>query len=188
VTLVPRPEPIDELCLACVDYVKRSLGVALDFTPDTLTLLDHYARSARADLTKNAALLQVIAPALGAYFGEVVRSRLDGFWRLATPNQHDWAVCSRLAFLAINPIGVAYDAIHGGIDHDGPRSTLRVAPEDRDYVDTRLAALPPVAEDEFFYFTTRFEVLEVTAEALTTKMEEDGYGGTQFSEQDYGFE
>jgi hypothetical protein len=179
------PTPIDELAQTCVAYVHRALGVALDFQPETLAVLDHYATSVRNEVGKNPALASVIAPAVGAYFGEVVRARLGGFWRVPSPNPQDWSVCSRLAYLAINPIGVGYDAIYGSTEHDGPRSTLRVAPEDSEYLDRRLAALPPVAEDEYFFFTTRFEVLEVATEALRAKMQEDGYGGTEYSSEDY---
>lgn len=179
------PTPIDELAQTCVSYVHRALGVTLDFEPETLAVLDHYASTVRAEVGRNPALAAVIAPAVGAYFGEVVRARLSGFWRLPSANPQDWTVCSRVAYLAINPLGVGYDAIYGGTDHDGPRSTLRIAPEDSEYLDERLAALPPVAEDEYFFLTTRFEVLEVATEALRAKMEQEGYGGTEYTVEDY---
>ena len=38
------PEPIVELALGCVQYVQRSLGFELDFEPETLPLVEHYAR------------------------------------------------------------------------------------------------------------------------------------------------
>lgn len=186
-TAVATPPPVQELSNACIEYVARAFGaMVLDGTPETLGVLDHYARSVRPDLEKNPALAGLIAPALGAYFGEVLRGRFDGFWLLRSANQHDWTVCSTIAFVALNPIGVGYDALHGGEGHGGPRSELRVASEDREYLNRRLATIPPVAEDEYFLFTTRFEVLEVAVEALTAKMQEEGYGGTRFTEADYG--
>jgi hypothetical protein len=187
---VPTPPPpaIEELTLTCLDYVSRALGVALDFSPETLPLLDHYATQARQQLTANPALAAIVAPALGAYFGEVVRGKLDGFWRMPSQNIHDWAVCSRVTFLALNPLGVAYDAVYGGTEHAGPRSMLRVAPEDREYLDRRLSTLPRVPEDEFFLFTTRFEVVEVASEALAAKMEEEGYAGTEYTSDDYALD
>jgi hypothetical protein len=182
------PAPIEELTLACLDYVRRATGVELDFRPETLGVLDHYATTTRDELAKNPTLAAIVAPALGAYFGEVVRAHFGAFWRVPSANQRDWTVCGRHAFLAVNPIGVAYDAIHGGTDHDGPRSTLRVAPEDREYLDRRLATVPEVPEDEFYLFTTRFEVLEVAIEALAAKMDEEGYGGTEYAAADYGLD
>jgi hypothetical protein len=179
------PPQIQELTSAGAEFVARSVGMVLDFTPESLAVLDHYARTVRDELERNAPLGAIVAPALGAYFGEVIRARLDGFWRLPSPNQHDWSVCSSLVFLAVNPIGVGYDAVYGSEDHGGPRSTLRVAPEDREYLDRRLATLPPLPEEEYFSFTTRYEVLEVASEALSAKMQEEGYGGTRFTEDDY---
>jgi len=177
---------VEELTHACLEYVSRSVGVALDFRPDTLSILDHYARSVRGDVEKNPALGEMTARATGAYFGELVRAHFDGFWRLASPSVHDWSVCLRSVFLALNPFGVGYDAVYGGETHDGPRSNLRVSHDDREYLDRRLATVPPVPEDEYFLFTTRFEVIEVAVEALRAKLEEQGYGGTTFSEEDYG--
>jgi hypothetical protein len=182
------PQPIQELTSNAVEYVARAFNVVLDFTPDTLGVLDHYASSVRAELERNAALGALVAPALGAYFGELLRQRFEGFWRIPSVNQHDWSVCSSAVFLAINPIGVAYDAVFGGEGHTGPRSNLRVAPEDREFLDRRLATLPPVPEDEFFSFTTRFEVLEVASESLSAKMEEEGYAGTRYRPEDYGLD
>lgn len=182
------PTEIAELAQTGQSYVERALDVEIDFQPETLAMLDHYANSVRAEVAKNAALGAVVAPALGAYFGEVVRARLRGFWRVPSANPHDWSVCSRVVFLAINPIGVGYDAVYGSNEHDGPRSALRIAPEDTEYLDQRLAALPQVSEDEFFSFTTRFEVLEVALEALSNKMQDEGYGGTEFSTDDYGLD
>jgi hypothetical protein len=88
-------------------------------------------------------------------------------------------------FLWFNPIGSAYDAVFGGTEHDGPRSMLRVSPEEHEFLAQRLAALPPVPEDEFFSFSTRFEVLEVANEALYAKLIESGYEGTEFGPEDY---
>ncbi|HYO96073.1 MAG TPA: hypothetical protein VER33_16255 [Polyangiaceae bacterium] len=183
---VAPPAVIEELTHTALDYVARAVGVPLDFSAETLALLDHYTRSVAPTLEGNPALADIVAPALGAYFGEVVRARFDGFWRVESANQRDWLLCSHIAFLAFNPIGVAYDALYGTGEHHGPGSNLRVAPEDRALIDARLTSIPPVAEDEYFLFTTRFEVLEIVVEALCGKMEDEGYGETRYSEADYG--
>ena len=182
------PPPVLDLAGACLEYVNHALEFGLDFSPDTLSAVDHYTTGVRASLAQNPALGPLIAPAVGAYFGEVVRVYFDGFWRVPTPNQHDWSVCLKLVFLAINPVGVGYDAIYGGTEHDGPRSALRVAPEDREFLDRRLATVPPVPEEQYHLLTTRFEVLEIAVEALRARMEEEGYGGTEFTEEDYGLD
>ena len=65
---------------------------------------------------------------------------------------------------------------------------VRVAPDDREYLDRRLSTLPRVPEEEYFLFTTRFEVVEVASEAFVVKMEEEGYGGIEYTSDDYAFD
>ncbi len=179
------PEPIPEYASACLEYVRRALGFELDFTAETLPVLDHYVSTVRVALVERSEIPALVARAAGAYFGEVVRTVIPGFWRVPSPNVHDWQLCSRVAFLWVNPVGIAYDAIYGSSEHDGPRSMVRCAPEDRPFLERRLETLPPVPEDQFFLFTTRLEVLEVANEALHARLEEQGYGETELSDEDY---
>jgi hypothetical protein len=182
------PETVQELAMVCVDYVERALGITLDFTEETLPILDHYATVVRSEVTARPEVGSVIARAAGAYFGEVLRGKFGGFWRLPSDNVVDWSWCARAFFLAVNPIGCAYDALHGADTHDGPSSRLRVLAEDRGAVDARLASIPPVPEDEYFRFTTRIEVIEVAAVTLRARMSETGYDGIEFDEGDYAAE
>ncbi len=182
------PEPIVELCRACVEYVKRSVGIELDYEPETLSLVDHYAREVRGTLEGRPEVLPLVAQAVGAYFGEVVRRSLHGFWRLPSPNYHDWQVCGVAAFVAINPIGVGFDVVVGGEEHDGPRSALRVAPEDRELLSARLAMVPPVDETEYFTLCTRLEVLEIVVDTLHGEAERRGYAEVEYGPEDYDAE
>lgn len=180
----PIPEPLGELVRACLDYVKRALGTDLDFTPETLPLLDHYLGEVRDELASKPELAELTAHAAGAYFGEVLRRQMRGFWRTAT-SLHDFQVCSSVAFVSINPFGVAYDALFGGTDHQGPRSNLRLAPEDHGYIGARLATVPELPEDQFFLLTTRIEVIEITVEALRARLEQEGYSEMEYTPEDY---
>jgi hypothetical protein len=179
------PDPIPEYAAACLEYVRRALDFSLDFTPETLAVLDHYVATVRPTLAERPELAALVGRATGAYFGEVVRGVIPGFWRVPSASVHDFQLCSRVAFLWVNPIGVAYDALFAGTEHDGPRSMLRCAPEDREFLERRLATLPPVPEDQYYLFTTRFEVLEVANEALRARLEEQGYGESELGEDDY---
>jgi hypothetical protein len=184
----PPPEVIQDLARSCQDYVKKAVGVELDYTADTLPLLDHYIAAVRADILEREELRGLVAHAVGAYFGEVVRRTFGGFWRMPSANVHDWAVCARPVFLSINPMAVALDALAAGQEHDGPRSDLRVAPEYREAVNQRLSALPPVAEEEFYLLSTRLEAIEVAVDALRASMSADGYEDQEFDEGDYAAE
>jgi hypothetical protein len=117
-----------------------------------------------------------------------VRLELPGFWRLPSANVHDWAVCAKLVFLWLNPIGVAFDALAGTTEHEGPRSQLHVAPEYKQLVDARLLALPEVSETEYISLATRFEVIQIAADTLKNAMHADGYGDTEFDTDDYAAE
>lgn len=181
----PPPEPILEASTACLNYVLRATGVTLDFSPETLSVLDHYIELARADMENRPELVPLITRAVGAYFGEVVRIVVPSFWRLPSANVVDWQLCSSSVFFAFNPIGAAYDALYRSVEHDGPRSLFRVAPEDKDLLSARLAAMPKVPEDEYYLLTTRLEVIEAVVEALRARQEEKGYGETEFTEEDY---
>src|SRR5690349_4012336 len=103
---VAPPEPVAELVTVCLDYVRRALKFELDFTSDTLPVLDHYMESVKDLRTERPELVPLVARATGAYFGEVVRSWIPGFWRVPSQNVHDWEICSRVCFLRWNPIGV----------------------------------------------------------------------------------
>ncbi|HSC85647.1 MAG TPA: hypothetical protein VLC09_00170, partial [Polyangiaceae bacterium] len=124
------PQPVADLCRSLTDFVERTVGIRPDYTPETLPLVDHYLISARQAVADRPEVLDLTAQAVGAYFGEVVRRSLAGFWLLPGPNHHDWQVCGSAAFVAFNPIGVGYDALLGA-EHGGPNSQYKVAPEDR---------------------------------------------------------
>jgi hypothetical protein len=179
------PDPVPEYVTACLGYVQRALGFELDFTPETLPVLDHYVSTVRETLAERPEMGPLVALATGAYFGEVARTVVPGFWRIPSANVHDWQLCCRLAYLWVNPVGIAYDALYGTSEHGGPRSLVRCAPEDREFLERRLETLPPVPEDQYFLFTTRLEVLEVANEALHARLDEQGYGDTELGEQDY---
>jgi hypothetical protein len=184
----PVPEPILELVRACLDYVKRSLGTELDFTPETLPLLDHYLSEVREELAAKPELVELTAHAAGAYFGEVLRRQMQGFWHMPSASLHDFQICSSVAFVSVNPFGAAYDALYGSTEHGGPRSNLRLAPEDHGYIAARLATVPELPEDQFFLLTTRIEVIEITVEALRARLEEEGYSEMEYTPEDYNAE
>jgi hypothetical protein len=88
----------------------------------------------------------------------------------------------------VNPVGLAFDALNGGTDHEGPRSHVRTSPEERPFLERRLETVPPVPEDQYFLFTTRLEVIEIANEALHARLEEQGYGDTELDDDDYATE
>jgi hypothetical protein len=181
-------ELVGERARACAEYVRRSMNINLDYSAETLPLVDHYLSTARAQVLERPSFAPLIAEAAGAYFGSVAVSALGGFWRIPSGNVHDWQICMKNAFLSINPIGVGYEALFSSSTHAGPRALLHVAPEYRKFVDARLASLPETREDEYFLLSTRLEVLETAILELRAHMEAEGYGDTLYEAEDYAAE
>src|SRR5690606_39223415 len=168
------PESVRELAEACEQYVVRALGFQLDYSTETLPVLDQYLLEVRASVEQRPDLMPLLSQAVGAYFGEVMCRTMGGFWRMPSANVVDWQVCLTHVFLWLSPVGVACDAIAGHTDHGGPSSQLRVAPEDREFVRARLASLEGVDETQYYRLSTRIEALEVVIEELRRRMEERG--------------
>jgi hypothetical protein len=57
--------------------------------------------------------------------------------------------------------------------------------DDRDSVEQRLAAMPPLPEDQFWMLTTRLEVLEATLEHLGHLADRAGVGDVVYEAEDY---
>jgi hypothetical protein len=179
------PEAVAERVTACIEYVARAVDMPLDFSPETLPVLDHYLSLVRDNARERESVRPLVAHAVGAYFGEVARRQLDGFWRLPSANPHDWQLCARSVFLAFNPIGMAFDALLQSAEHEGPSSRLRVAPEEHWLVAERLAQAPEVSEEEYYLLSTRLEGIEIAALALRAHLEAAGYSEVEFSPSDY---
>lgn len=185
---VPAPPPaVGELADSCVRFVERKLGVRLDYTLETLPLLDHYLGEARAEVEGKPELLALLVNAAGAYFGEVVRRRIPSWWHL--PDSADppsWQIQAEPMYLWFEPVGVAYDALMHGRDEEGqPTARLEIEEEDREALEARLSELPPVGEDEYFALSTRLEIIDIAADVIKARMIESGLGDVVFSAEDY---
>lgn len=161
------PEPIRDLAAACVNYVKRSLAIELDYSPDTLPLLDHYLRSAQ-DVSQEE-ILSLVAPAAGAYFGEVVRRQLGPCrWHIDEGDFSAYRLEFERCFLSFNPIGSALATVLGGdAQHYG--SNLSLLPEDEALVKASLERMGEVREEDYYRLAVRYEVVEQAVSVLIEK-------------------
>lgn len=180
------PTQILDLAGSLTDFVERAVGIRPDFTPETLSIVDHYASLARAQMATRPEVSDLTAQGLGAYFGEVVRRSEGAFWQLPTANFHDWSLCGVSAFVAINPIGVGYDTLFASPEHNGPSSQVKLAPEDKTMVGERLGRLPEVRDNDYFTLCTRFEVFQIVMEAVRAAAETRGYVDMAYTAEDYG--
>jgi hypothetical protein len=181
--LEPMPANVAELCAACVRFVTTKYGVILDFSPDTLSLVDQYIRDARPEILAKPESIDLLQVSIGAYLGEVIRRAHHGMW--AAEGEYDtWRVMMTRVYLAFNPIGMVREALQLG-EAPGWAAHLETDPGERDALDERLAALPEVEDDEFYAPTTRFDIVEIAVEALAAQMRDSGLGDVRFSREDY---
>ena len=124
-----------------------------------------------------------VAPAVGAYLGEVMRQEFGAEW-FADGSHESWRLYFHNVFLAFNPIGMAREAILMK-DEGGFHAHLVLDPAEREAIDERLAVMPDVDEDEYYLPTTRFDVITVVVETLRARAEASGTGGVTFSREDY---
>jgi hypothetical protein len=181
----PTPDEIVELVVACVHFVRDALGVELDFTPETLPILDHYLLAARESLTERPELRELVWRCAGAYFGELVRRRFNGFWHLPNADVHTWRINQRQVLLSFNPVGTVAEAMSGSDQSDGPTGALRLARLDQAEIARRLADIPPLPEDQYFLLSTRLEVIDTVVEHLRVHMDQNGQADVEFDPDDY---
>ncbi len=180
------PAPVLELAEACVRYVERALGVPLDYSPDTLSLLDHYARAAAAETGSRPEARRLVAAAFAAYFGEVVRRRYAAWWHL--PDEADpagWQLRFDRIYLALVPFAFAEAALAPEGEADEGDGGMVLDEAERDDVAERLALLPPVDPDEYRLPTTRYEVVEIVVDHLRARAEAQGVSDVSLSDEDY---
>ncbi len=175
------PEQITELAAACVSYVHKSLGLALDYTQDTLPILDHYVRSAQG---APGEVMELMAAPTGAYFGEVVRRHLEGVrWHVAKDH-----IGMRLemepCFLWFNPIGVAREVI-GRVPAPEWNAHLQMLDADRPLVESALEHAGAVDENDYFSFSVRYEVVELVASVLVARSVTQAKHGRVFGPELY---
>ena len=181
----PTPEEIIELVAACIKFVKDALGFELDLTAETLPILDHYLLAARETLTDRHDLRELVWRCAGAYFGELVRRRYNGFWSLPNADAHTWRINQRQVLLSFNPVGVASEAIFAADQGEGPTGALRLAHADQEDVSARLAQMPPLPADEYYLLSTRLEVIDTVIEHLRLRMEQNDQAEVNFDPDDY---
>jgi hypothetical protein len=181
--LPPPPDRVSELCAACIRFVASKYKVSLDGTGDTLSLVDQYVRDAREAVRERPETIDLVAPAVGAYLGEVMRQLFRGEW-WAEGDYDSWRLYFTNVYLAFNPIGMAREAIAMD-DQPGWHAHLVLDPGEREVIEERLAAMPEVDEDEYYLPTTRLDVVTAVVETLRARAESSGTGDVTFGKDDY---
>jgi hypothetical protein len=158
------PARVREYADQAVTYVRRSLGITLEYDSNTLPLLDHYLRSVDPALGDGqTATIQLVIATSGAYFGEVVRRRLGGRWELGA-EEADWRVVLPTG-LNFSPAGFVAAAI-AQADLDDLDSEFDAPPRMRPYVQQALDRMGEVSVEEYYSLCGRLDTLEHVHEVL----------------------
>lgn len=176
------PELITELAAACVTFVHKSLGLTLDYTQDTLPILDHYVRSADGAAVE---VMELMAAPTGAYFGEVVRRHVEGLrWHAPEYDHAGVRLEMEPCFLWFNPIGVAREVIARAPEPDW-NAHLQLLDADRPLVESALEHAGDVNETDYFTFSVRYEVIELVSSVLIARSVTQGKHGRHFGPEIY---
>jgi len=193
--LQPSTARLTELSHAACDYVQRATSLDLDHSEESLAFVDHYLRQVRAGQPLQAPVLELIAAALGVYFGELLLARFGGRW-LAIPTEphHDskaetplldslddptgWRVELEAAPLICDPVLWAQQALRFAREDEdkddeaqaalGGEGGLIAPPKLLEPLQDAMARLPPVSEEYYYSLTGRFETVSVVVEVLAS--------------------
>lgn len=159
------PAPVQPFYEAAKKYLQRSVGVELDDSEESLAYVDHYVKTtARAEAIKPA-VLALVAPALGAYFGQVAIKRFGGKWLLEGDDPAGWRVELEPAPLTFHPIGMAAEALRGA-EVEGYEASFSARADLMGPLLEALETSPPVDEDYYYSLTGRFETLTHALDVL----------------------
>ncbi len=188
------PEAVLERVASCVRFVSGSLEFELDFTRETLGVLDHYVEQARESLQGRPEAAPLVAEAVGAYLGEVIRRIHHCWWCLDDPDPARWRLDFAHALLSFYPVQAVYAALgragdddeaRAGDDDDEGDPGFGLRDDDRAVVWARLAELPAVSEQEYYAPSTRLEVIDIALDALMGRALADPDGPRTYGPADY---
>ena len=160
----PSPDEVRDLAEACIRFVREALGLELDYTPETLPVLDHYLKERAVNAQPE--VQELIAPAAGAYFGEVVRRCMNGArWYAPAGDYRGQRIEFDAFFLTFNPTGVAMEVL-ADQDAEGWGAHFHVLDEARPAVSASLERTADVDTTDYYTLSLRLEVLQQIADVL----------------------
>jgi hypothetical protein len=160
------PKEVVQLSEECVRDVRDALGFDLDYTVETLPVVDHYCRNARKGARWPDGA-EHIAETVGAYFGEVIRAHFKKGcrWHLSDDGAHAWRLEFERFFLCFNPVGTALEFLLEGQAPGWNADFVTLAEASGD-LEAHLDTLPSVAEDDYYTLSVRYEVLDTIQDFL----------------------
>ena len=149
------PVEVEEYAKQAVEAVRRALDFDLEWDSETLPVMDHYLKEVKS---RDPAMVELVAAAGGAYFGEVVRRKLGGRWELGDGGPEAWRLGLSTG-LSFSPMGVAASVIVRG-DLQDFDSALDATDDVRPSLERILGRMDAMAEDVFYSLCGRYDAVE----------------------------
>ena len=187
------PEEIQQLSQRCCTHVQNRLDFKLDYTIETLSVLDHHLEQVVKEECRGilppggdkrrVPLIHLLSPTFGAYFGAVMAREFDARWSYTNLPPVQWRLDFNNFFLRFNPAGIAAEVImQDKVETWG--GNFVTAPPLQQHLLERFKAAPPVLEDQFFTFTSCHEVIQIAEEYLRERAQKDGPVGCTAKDYD----
>lgn len=170
------PSFITEFSEKCIDFVNCKYNIPLDYSMDTLSVLDQYGIDSHDEIKKCTKLkkqqiLALLIPTIGSYLGELVRRIFDFRWTaLSYDEPQKWRLEFKYAFLYFNPAGIVAEALLNQ-ELEGWNANYEIVDPFKSKFEQSLENLPKVRFEDFFRFTTRIDVLQIIVEKLLVSKE-----------------
>ncbi len=161
---MPTQIDVETFVAAARKYVERALGVQLDDSETSLAFVDHYIESARAASLKDD-VLALVAPALGAYLGQVAIGKFGGSWILPSDDPAEWRVELEPVPLRFWPVGMAAEALRSD-EVEGYDASFASSPALMGDLLEALSRVPEVQPEYYYSLTGRLETLTHAVEIL----------------------
>lgn len=176
------PSEVEDLVQMAQSSVKEVVGVEPDLTPETLPLVDEYLRQVGPGLQLE--VRDLVISAVGCYFGEVVRRKLNGRWNTKRSSPQTWRIELVNCFLHFHPVGMAGEVLTGAEteDYDGSFATLDVL---RDGLAHMLSEAAPMSEEEYYSLAGRIDILQLAADWLVGRSLASGKPLVHLTAKDY---
>jgi hypothetical protein len=152
------PPAVQPFYEAARKYLQRALSVDLDGSEESLAYVDHYIKTTAHQEALKPAVLALVAPALGAYLGEVAIKRFGGRWLAESANPAQWTVELAPAPLTFYPVGMAAEALRGQ-EVEGYDAAFFAREDLMGSLLEALETVPPVDEEYYYSLTGRLESL-----------------------------
>ncbi len=160
------PAEITQFVDALRVFLQRAgIEVALDGSEESLAYVDHYIDASTRGGKLAAPVVALVAPAIGAYLGQVALAKFGGEWHLETAEPATWRIDVAAADVHFYPVGMAAEALlrEGAPGYD---ATFETRPGLTEFLSDALAAMPPVEESYYYSLTGRLETLTHVVDVL----------------------